>query len=72
LIGRREFIRSSVLGAGCFLLHRASPFAAAAGTDGSPRTLVDRTNAIAPIITISEASARITNYWRFDLPHLLD
>jgi alpha-N-arabinofuranosidase len=50
LIGRREFIRNSALGAGCFLLRRASPFAAAgpAGADSRIEVLLEE-----PLGTIS-------------------
>jgi len=37
LIGRREFIRSSVVGAGCFCLSRTGPFAAASPTGADSR-----------------------------------
>ena len=50
MIGRREFIRSSVLGAGCFLFRRASPFATAdpAGADSRIEVLLQE-----PLGTIS-------------------
>ncbi len=37
LIGRRKFIRSSVMGAGCFLFSRTPPFAAASPTAADSR-----------------------------------
>ena len=37
MIGRREFIRSSVVGAGCFCLSRTGPFAAASPTGADSR-----------------------------------
>jgi len=50
LIGRREFIRSSVLSAGCLLLRRTLPFAAAdaAGADSRIEVLLEE-----PLGTIS-------------------
>ena len=38
----------------------------------APRTLVSRTDAIPPIIAVGKASARITHYRGFDLPHFVN
>jgi len=53
LIGRREFIRSSVVGAGCFCLSRTGPFAAASPTGADSRieiVLGERLGTISPDI----------------------